>query len=143
VPVSAPRRVSQLTRRGVAALAAVTLAAAAAAVAAPAASTAASSLAVRTAPGSIGLRLLDAPITQREDPRARIYVVDHLAPGTVIHRRVEVSNTSASTAGVVLYSAAASIAKGSFLGRPDTPPTSCPPGHPCVRSPPRSPPVGG
>ena len=66
--------------------------------------------------GSIGLRLLDAPITARTDPRARLYIVDHLAPGTVIQRRVEVSNTTASTEHVVLYSAAARIAKGSFLG---------------------------
>jgi hypothetical protein len=42
--------------------------------------------------------------------------VDHLAPGTVIHRRIEVSNTTASAAHIVLYPAAASITKGSFLG---------------------------
>lgn len=44
------------------------------------------------------------------------YIVDHLAPGTVIHRRIEVTNTTASTAHVLLYPAAASIANGSFLG---------------------------
>jgi len=50
--------------------------------------------------GSIGIRLVDAPVTARDDPRARVYIVDHLNPGAVIHRRVEVSNTTASTAHV-------------------------------------------
>jgi hypothetical protein len=68
------------------------------------------------AAGSIGLRLLDLPVTARNDPRARVYIVDHLAPGTVTHRRVEVSNTTASTAHIVLYPAAATIAKGVFRG---------------------------
>ncbi|MBK5228346.1 MAG: hypothetical protein JJE05_07555 [Actinobacteria bacterium] len=53
--------------------------------------------------GSIGLRLLDAPATEQGDPRAQVYIVDHLAPGSVIHRRIEVSNTATSTAHVVLY----------------------------------------
>jgi hypothetical protein len=46
--------------------------------------------------GTIGVRLLDAPVTAGDDPRARVYIVDHLAPGTVIHRRIEVSNTTSS-----------------------------------------------
>jgi len=45
-----------------------------------------------------------------------MYIVDHLAPGTVINRRIEVSNTTASTQHLVLYPAAAAIAKGSFVG---------------------------
>ena len=48
-----------------------------------------------SAAGGIGLRLVDAPATARDDPRAQVYIVDHLAPGTVIHRRIEVSNTHA------------------------------------------------
>lgn len=66
--------------------------------------------------GSIGLRLLDIPATGQGDPRAQVYIVDHLAPGAVIHRRIEVSNTATSTAHVVLYPAAATIADGLFLG---------------------------
>jgi hypothetical protein len=65
---------------------------------------------------SIGMRLVDVPVAARNDPRAQVYLVDHLAPGTVIHRRIEVSNTSPSSAHIVLYSAAATIAPGSFLG---------------------------
>jgi len=67
-----------------------------------------------TPTGSIGLRLLDAAVGG--DPRARLYIVDHLAPGTIIHRRVEVANTSDATAHVVLYPAAATIDEGSFVG---------------------------
>ena len=66
--------------------------------------------------GSIGIRLVDSPVSAGRDPRARIYIVDHLAPGTVIRRRIEVSNTTTSTAHVVVYAAAATIVKGSFLG---------------------------
>jgi hypothetical protein len=66
--------------------------------------------------GGVGLRLLDVPSAASLDPRARIYIVDHLAPGTVIHRRIEITNTTASGARVVLYPAAASLGKGSFLG---------------------------
>jgi hypothetical protein len=107
-----PQRVIRLTRCVLAALALTAV------VAAPAsASTAAPSSARRAAAaGGIGLRLVDAPVTARNDPRARVYIIDHLAPRTVIHRRIEVSNTTASTAHVDLYPAAATIAKGSFLG---------------------------
>ena len=66
--------------------------------------------------GSIGLRLLDQPADTRADPRARLYIVDHLAPGTVIERRIEVSNTTASTLHAVLYPAAAGIANATFVG---------------------------
>lgn len=66
--------------------------------------------------GGIGLRLVDAPADAADDPRARLYVVDHLAPGTVIDRRIEVSNTTDSTTHVILYAAAATIDHGSFLG---------------------------
>jgi MYXO-CTERM domain-containing protein len=66
--------------------------------------------------GSIGLRLLDAPVAATDDPRARVYIVDHLAPGTVIERRIQVTNTTASAVDVSLYAAAAGIADGSFQG---------------------------
>jgi hypothetical protein len=66
--------------------------------------------------GSIGLRLVDVPVTAGDDPRARLYIVDHLAPGAVIHRRVEVSNTTDSTMHLELYAAAATLESGSFVG---------------------------
>lgn len=68
-----------------------------------------------TAEGSIGLRLLDAPVGASDDPRAQIYIVDHLAPGRVIHRRVEVTSTMTRTATVAMYPAAAAVTGGSFV----------------------------
>lgn len=67
-------------------------------------------------PGSVGVRLLDVPTVAREDPRAQQYIVDHLAPGSVVHRRIEVSNTTRDPLGVAVYPAAALIEDGSFLG---------------------------
>lgn len=66
--------------------------------------------------GGIGLRLVEAPVAAKDDPRARIYIVDHLAPGAVIQRRVEVSNTTVADEDIVLYAAAASIHDGTFVG---------------------------
>jgi hypothetical protein len=66
--------------------------------------------------GSLGVQLLDVPVAEAADPRARLYIVDHVNPGTVIHRRIEVSNTTASTMPVVLYPAAATIGNGLFVG---------------------------
>ena len=70
----------------------------------------------------LGLRLLDAPSGAANDPRAQLYIVDHLAPGTVIRRRVEVSNGAASSTPVVLYSSAATVSGGSFQGAPGNTP---------------------
>jgi hypothetical protein len=67
-------------------------------------------------PGSIGIRLVDEPVTAGADPRARVYIVDHLEPGTTIKRRIEVSNATRATTQLALYAAAANIVAGSFLG---------------------------
>ena len=66
--------------------------------------------------GAIGVRLLDAPATAQADPRARLYIVDHVAPGTTIRRRVQVTNTTSSTGHVALYAAAARIQDAAFVG---------------------------
>jgi hypothetical protein len=70
----------------------------------------------RAATGGIGLRLSDVPTAEQNDPRDRIYIVEHVHPGAIIDRRVEVSNTASSALHVVLYPAAATIANGSFIG---------------------------
>ena len=70
----------------------------------------------RPATGGIGLRLADVPIAELNDPRDRIYIVEHVHSGTVIDRRIEVSNTTSSAQHVVLYPAGATIANGSFIG---------------------------
>lgn len=70
----------------------------------------------------IGIRLVDAPVATRDNPRARVYIIDHVAPGTLIERRVEVSNDSGKAAQMEVYSAAADIQSGSFVGlEGDTP----------------------
>ncbi|MFJ8440002.1 COG1361 family protein [Kitasatospora griseola] len=63
---------------------------------------------------TIGIKLLDAPEDRREDPRAQAYIVDHLAPGSTIERRVEVINETSAPMHVDIYAAAASIVKGQF-----------------------------
>jgi hypothetical protein len=70
-----------------------------------------------TEAGTVGLRLLDQPADSIDDPRAQIYIIDHVAPGTEFQRRVEVSTRNAP-AQVYLYPAAATITNGSFLGEP-------------------------
>src|SRR5580692_6505534 len=60
-------------------------------------------------PGNVGVRLLDVPADAVNNPRAREYVVDNLAPGATIHRRMEVSNTTTSAQDVAVYAAAAVI----------------------------------
>jgi hypothetical protein len=71
-----------------------------------------------TGPGSVGARLLDVPADAVTNSRAREYIVDALAPGTTIHRRMKVSNTTASAQQVAVYPAAAVITSGSFIGAP-------------------------
>jgi hypothetical protein len=60
------------------------------------------------------VRLVDVPADLVNDPRARNYIIDNLRPGTTVHRRVEVVNTSRSTVRVALYPGAAVIAHGAF-----------------------------
>jgi hypothetical protein len=67
----------------------------------------------------IGIRLVDVPVTAKDDPRARIYIVDHLAPGAHIQRRVEVSNSTTASHHVSLYSGSATIQNGTFIGDAD------------------------
>lgn len=67
---------------------------------------------------SIGIRLLQAPVNLQNDPRAKIYIIDHVSPGTTFSRQVAVSSTSDSPVRVQLYSGPAVIDGGSFNGEP-------------------------
>jgi hypothetical protein len=71
-----------------------------------------------TGPGGVGVRLLDVPADAVNNPRARAYIVDNLTPGTTIHRRMVVSNTTKSELHVAVYPDAATISRGSFAGAP-------------------------
>lgn len=64
----------------------------------------------------IGIRLLDVPTATQNDPRARSYIVDNLAPGTIIERRIQLTNHSASPQSVTVYTGSARIESGSFVG---------------------------
>ncbi|WP_424530620.1 peptidase [Sphaerisporangium viridialbum] len=67
---------------------------------------------------SIGIRLVDAPVDARANSRAWCYIIDHLAPGSVIHRRVEVSNATDSPRTLSLYTAAGAIRDRRFQFAP-------------------------
>src|SRR5205085_4535855 len=64
--------------------------------------------------GTIGVRLLEAPVARQSDPRAREYIVDHLSQGTTISRRMEVVNQTPEPQTIQLYAAAARITDGLF-----------------------------
>ncbi|WP_354645330.1 hypothetical protein [Kitasatospora camelliae] len=75
-----------------------------------------------TAENSIGVKLLDAPRDREADPRAHMYIVDHLAPGSVIHRRLQVTNDSDVDQRVDLYAGSAVVNGGTFtVGADRTP----------------------
>ncbi len=105
-------------RRALAAVALTAAVAFTAAVAAPVSVSTAAPVATARAltAGGIGVQLLDVPLSAYGDPRARLYIIDHLHPGTTIHRRIEVSNTTSSLVHVVMYAAAATISRGAFVG---------------------------
>ncbi|NMM91985.1 hypothetical protein B2J88_48300 [Rhodococcus sp. SRB_17] len=71
------------------------------------------------AQSGIEVQLLDIPAATQRDPRARAYVVDHLPPGTVINRRIQVRNNSDSAQSVRIYTGAAHIDNGTFVGDSD------------------------
>lgn len=66
--------------------------------------------------GGIGIQLLEVPAERADDPRANRYIVDHLRPGAVIERRVEVTNTTARHQQVELYATGASVDQNVFTG---------------------------
>jgi hypothetical protein len=69
--------------------------------------------------GGIGIRIVDVPpAAARNDPLALSYIVNRLAPGRSVRRRIEVSNSTASTAAVAVYSAAAGLHQGEFVFGP-------------------------
>jgi len=83
--------------------------------------TPAAPVSIRTAPepGGVGVQLLDIPAATQNDPRARVYIVDRLAPGVEIQRRILVQNNSDSVQSVRIYPGAATIEDGSFVGGND------------------------
>lgn len=63
----------------------------------------------------LGIRLLEAPVSERDDPRAQVYVIDHVAAGATFTRRLAVSNDTPNPMRTELYVASAAIDGGSFI----------------------------
>jgi hypothetical protein len=70
-------------------------------------------------PQGLGVTLLEGPSNRLDDPRAHSYIVDHLAPGTTISRKIGFSNGDPEPVEVVFYAASADIAGGTFRVAPD------------------------
>lgn len=66
-------------------------------------------------PGSIGIRLLQAPTEREKDPRATRSIVDHVKPGSSFTRKFEVKNVSGNRRTVQIYDAAAEVQGGTFV----------------------------
>jgi hypothetical protein len=67
-------------------------------------------------PSRFGVRLVDVPVSEAHNPRALRYIIDHLAPGSVIHRRILVENQEPQAGHFSVYPDAARIRNGSFVG---------------------------
>jgi hypothetical protein len=70
-------------------------------------------------PPGIGAKLLEGPADSLDNPRAHEYIVDHVAPGTTISRRVGFSNGDSQPADLTFYAAASEIHDGAFVPGPD------------------------
>jgi len=68
----------------------------------------------QTAANAVSIRLADAPTDRADDPRARIYIVDHLHQGDRIVRHVEVGNGTGQTQTMEVYAAGATVADGQW-----------------------------
>jgi hypothetical protein len=72
--------------------------------------------------GRFGIRLMEAPVSRRDDPRAQTYIVDHLPPGAVIHRRIEIDNSSPKELHPQVYPGAAGVGGARFTSLAATEP---------------------
>jgi hypothetical protein len=68
----------------------------------------------QSSPGGITIRLLDASVARENDPRARLYIDDHVAADTTIIRHIDVRNTTTKPLPLHYYAVAAKISGGSF-----------------------------
>ncbi|ROP65639.1 hypothetical protein [Curtobacterium sp. ZW137] len=70
-----------------------------------------------TAPAAdtgLGIRLLDVPVDQADDPRAREYITQSASPGTVIRRKIRITNATSATKDIRVYATGATIGDGTF-----------------------------
>lgn len=57
----------------------------------------------------LGIKLREIPAALEDDPRARIYIIDNVAPGTSITRAIDISNMTGRDQPVEVYAGAAHI----------------------------------
>jgi hypothetical protein len=105
LPTQEERTVNRFTR--VSAVVAATLVAGTVATL-PAAAQSSRVGAVRAQQG-IGIKLLDASVARKKDPRARIYIDDFLRPGTTITRHILVSDFTPKPVHLLMYAVSSSI----------------------------------
>src|SRR6059058_375681 len=61
----------------------------------------------------VGLRLAEAP-RGAKDPRASVYIVDHVMPGATLSRRIEACNGTSQAIRLRFYPNAAVVENGAF-----------------------------
>jgi hypothetical protein len=66
-------------------------------------------------PEGLGIRLTEAPVDRKDDPRARSFIIDHVAPGSSLSRKFEVTNGTDRPISVELYGAPAQLEDGAFV----------------------------
>ena len=71
-----------------------------------------------SAPG-IGIGLDAAADAVEKDPRQKDYIIDRVAPGASIQRKIKVQNTTGVVQSVRLYAGSSRIIDGSFVGDND------------------------
>jgi hypothetical protein len=80
------------------------------------AATPARASAVPESPGQFGVRLVDVPVSEADNPRAMRYIIDYLPTGSIVHRRILILNDEPKPATFTVYPDAAHIANGLFTG---------------------------
>ncbi len=64
----------------------------------------------------VSIQLMEIQAAQQNDPRASVSIVDRLAPGSSVDRRIQIRNGSDTARTVRVYTTAARIVGGSFVG---------------------------
>ncbi|MET8145590.1 hypothetical protein ABZU32_35260 [Sphaerisporangium sp. NPDC005288] len=64
--------------------------------------------------GRIGIGVAEIPASRLDDPRARVYIDDHVNPGTTFTRALKVFNFSAKTWHITLHAGGAAIRNHRF-----------------------------
>ncbi|MDX6286299.1 MAG: hypothetical protein QOG53_1784 [Frankiales bacterium] len=64
------------------------------------------------------MRLLDAAVSRRNDPRAHIYIDDHVQPGVTVIRHIDVSSSARGPVALKFYADAATVNGGFFVPAP-------------------------